>query len=272
MKRTLLAMTMMTLTTGALAQDRPTVERFAEAVGVPQVLEIMREEGLKSATDLGESFLGGTDPGWLAEIELIYNVADLSDLVLGGMEKGIGDDNAAETVAFFETELGARIVGLELAAREAFLDPAVEATAEAYAADLQLDDPARYKMIGEFINVNDLLEANITGALNSNFAFLKALAAAGAAGEAPSQDEMLQQIYAQEPEIRESTETWLFAYLSLAYRPLSDAELEQYIDFSNSDAGHLLNRALFEGFDMMFNEVSRSLGSTLGKLSTADAL
>lgn len=272
MKRLLLTMCLTLLATISLAQDRVAVERLAKAVGVPEVLEIMRLEGLKSATELGESYLGGTDPGWLAEIEMIYSVPGLQERVLDGMATGIAGADPADTAAFFETELGARIVGLEISAREAFLDPGVEAAAEDYAADLPETDPARHAMISEFIDVNDLLEANITGALNSNFIFLKSLYEATGADDGPSQSEMLNDIYSQEPEIRESTLTWLHAYLTLAYRPLSDDELEQYVEFSKSDAGRLLNRALFEGFDTMFNEVSRALGETLGRLSVADAL
>ena len=82
----------------------------------------------------------------------------------------------------------------------------------------------------------------------------------------------MQQVWDQEAEIREDTVIWLFSYLTLAYQPLSDEELQLYIDFSSSQYGQALNRALFAGFDRMFAEISRALGFAAGQLSGAQEL
>jgi hypothetical protein len=272
MKKVALVIAWFACASAAFAQDRAPLESLASAVGVPSVLEIMRLEGLDSASELGQSFLGTTDPSWTRAINDIYDVDALYDLVIAGMERGVGSDDPSAATAFFASDLGVRIVGLELSAREAFLDEGIEAASESFAEDLEFDDPARFELIQSFSEANDLIESNVIGALNSNFAFMTGLAASGPFGEGVIEQDMLADIWSQEPDIRRETTKWLNAYLSLAYRPLSDDELGLYLDFYSSEHGRILNRVLFAGFDNMFNEVSRALGETLGRLGSAEAL
>ncbi len=54
----------------------------------------------------------------------------------------------------------------------------------------------------------------------------------------------------------------------LAYRPLSEPELEAYIVFSETDAGQALNGALFDGFDAMYLFISHALGVQVAQAGT----
>ena len=86
-----------------------------------------------------------------------------------------------------------------------------------------------------------------------------------AAGGAPRDEgEMLAEVWGQEDQVRADTEAWLFPFLALAYQPLSDAELKAYVAFSASPEGQRLNRALFAGFDAVFEAVSADLGRAAG--------
>jgi hypothetical protein len=60
--------------------------------------------------------------------------------------------------------------------------------------------------------------------------------------------------------VRKESEKWLFSYLSLAYQPLSDADLDAYIAFSETPAGQRLNTIIFTAFDEAFRQVSFDLG------------
>jgi len=51
---------------------------------------------------------------------------------------------------------------------------------------------------------------------------------------------------------------------SLAYSPLTEAEMESYIRFWESPAGQRLNAALFAAFDTVFRDVSQDLGRAAG--------
>jgi hypothetical protein len=78
--------------------------------------------------------------------------------------------------------------------------------------------------------------------------------------------EMLADVWSQEPDIRAETEGWLYPFLALAYEPLSDADIEAYLAFSESQAGQAMNAALFAAFDKVFSDISRDLGRAVAEM------
>ena len=119
----------------------------------------------------------------------------------------------------------------------------------------------RLELLEAFNDANSLVDLNVAGALNSNFAFYRGLADGDAFEIDLPEDIMLAEIWGQEPEIREETVLWLYSYQLMAYDELSDADVQAYIDLSESPAGQALNRALFAAFDAMFEAVSYDLGA-----------
>ena len=86
-----------------------------------------------------------------------------------------------------------------------------------------------------------------------------------------SEADILDQVYRQVEETRDSTEAWLRAYLTMAYQPLSNEELSDYIAFSERPEGQRLNRALFTGFGEMYDMQYRELGRAVARqLSSQD--
>lgn len=232
---------------------------------IPELLEVLRDEGQAYGRDLaGQMFDDPDHPGWDATVAAIYDPARMSGLFRGAFDRALdGDEEVrAATAAFFGAEPGRAILGLEIEARRALLDDAVrEAAALAY-ADLEERRDPRVVLLQEFAAVNDLVETNVAGTMNANMAFLKAMAAAG--GAPRDEGEMLAEVWGQEDQVRADTEAWLFPFLALAYQPLSDAELKAYVAFSASPEGQRLNRALFAGFDAVFEAVSADLGRAAG--------
>ena len=181
-------------------------------------------------------------------------------LLLQGMAEGMEPARIDPLISFFQTDLGQRIVQLEVSARRAMLDPSVEAAAREYLALMQDEQAPRLDMLVEFATVNDLVEANVSAALNANYAFYTGLNDAGAFGEARSEDELLREIWQQEEDIRLETELWVMSYLALAYQPLSDEEMQAYLDFSATQACLHMNAQLFAAFDIIFRIISREMG------------
>ncbi|MFA8443212.1 hypothetical protein [Yoonia sp.] len=151
-------------------------------------------------------------------------------------------------------------MGLELSARRAYLDEAVEMASKENAAIAMMDETPRFLMVQEFVDVNDLIEANVVGSLNSSYAFYTGLIDGGAMPAGVTGETALQDVWAQEPEVRKDTTEWVYSFLLMAYQPLSDAEMEAYIEFSRTDAGQDMTDALFAAFDGMFEDISRGLG------------
>ena len=123
----------------------------------------------------------------------------------------------------------------------------------------------RFDQIEQFIQENDLVEFNVEGALNANLAFMRGLQDARSLGDRMSENQLLSFVWGQEPEIRQQTEDWLHSYLLLAYDPLEDAELDRYIEMSESAAGQDVNRALFRAYDQVFLQTSQALGRIMAR-------
>jgi hypothetical protein len=82
----------------------------------------------------------------------------------------------------------------------------------------------------------------------------------GAFAQPIPEDLMLTEVWGQEAEIRADLTEWLYAYQTLAYDDLEDAQLRAYIDLTATEAGQALNAALFAGFAALFDSISYDLG------------
>ena len=118
----------------------------------------------------------------------------------------------------------------------------------------------RLALVGRFIDVNGLVDFNVSGALNANYEFYFGLVDGGAFPFEMTEEQVLADVWSQEDEIRAETEDWLYSYLAMAYEPVSDADLTAYIDMSETAAGKALNQALFAAFDVLYRQISRDLG------------
>ncbi|QYZ68509.1 hypothetical protein [Neotabrizicola shimadae] len=232
---------------------------------IPELLEVMREEGMDYGQTLAEQLYDNPDePGWAETVSGIYETGRLARVFRAEFDRMLEGDEAtrAAAAAFFGTEPGQTILGLEIEARRALLDePVEEAAALAFQDMADRRDP-RVALLEEFADINDLVEANVAGALNANLAFLKGMAAVGGGAQDP--ETLLADVRGQAEQVRAETVDWLFPFLALAYQPLSDEDMRAYIEFSKGPEGQRLNRALFAAFDVLFSTVSADLGRAAG--------
>ena len=235
--------------------------RVAELLKVGEIARIMRSEGLDHAEDIAENmFPGRSAASWELTVDRIYDAAVMQAQMEEALGAALTAEEAAPVIEFLSSDLGRRIVDLELSAREAYAEESVEEAAEDAWELIAADDTTRAQMILRFVEVNDLLEENVASGLTANYEFLAGLNEGGAFPEPMTDDMMLAEAYGSEAKIRMETEEWLGSFLNLAYDPLSDAELSDYIAFSATKAGRDFNRALFAGFDAMYDGISRELG------------
>lgn len=247
---------------GAAAPAAATdADALFDAMGLPQILEIMRDEGLDYGASIEEDlFPGGGGTGWPAAVGRIYDTGRMDAEMRAVFEARLGTTDLGPLVDFFDSERGRKIVEVEIGARRAIMDEDIEATAREAGAALEATDPERYALLQEFIAANDLVEQNVTSAMNSNYAFYMGLMDGDAFDGALTEPEILRDVWEQEPEIRTDTEAWLMGYLGLAYGPLSTEDIEAYIAISETPEGRALNTAMFTAFGEMFGRISRELG------------
>jgi hypothetical protein len=252
------------LSPGLAAAD---AARLFEAIGMPRIVEIMHEEGLDYGETIRIDLLDGRGgQTWSDAVSAIYDAGAMQAQMLDGFEARLEGVDLEPLLDFFESDRGQRIVEGEVAVRRAFLDEAVEEAAEAALADLRVDDPDRYALLEAFVEANDLVESNVMGAMNSNYAFYTGLMAGRAFDDTLNEQQILSDVWSQEDSIRTDTEQWVYSYLGLAYDALSDTDLEAYIALSRTDEGRSLNRALFGAFGSVFDDISYRLGEAAARL------
>lgn len=237
------------------------VRALYDALAVPEVVEIMAEEGIAYGATIEEDlFPGRGGAAWSAVVARIYTVERMDADMLERFTTELEGVDVAPLLAFFESDLGKRIVDREMEARRAFMDDELEEAAKVAMLDLQRNDEDRFALLEDFAEINDLVESNVMGAMNSNYAFYQGLMDGSAFGGSLTEQDVLSDVWAQEDQIREDTESWVFSYIALAYQTLSDDDLKAYSALSESREGRALNRALFSAFDAMYNGISRDLG------------
>ena len=256
----------------ARAEERPAATEAAplpaeesrallDLVGMDELLPIMREEGLAYSEALqAELFPGQGGESWPELVDEIYQIERMERVVQKRFSAEMGGVDTAPLMEFFGSARGKQIVSLEISARRALLDDEVEEMSRAAFDQMRGEDSPRLDALRAFIEENDLVETNIAGALNSNLAFYEGLAAGGALPGQMSEEDMLRDVWMQEPQIREETEGWVWSYLAMAYKPLEDEDIEAYTALSATPEGKALNRALFASFDDLFTAISRDLG------------
>ncbi len=259
--------------TTVVAPDAARMDALSKTLMIGRVMEVMQREGLDYGTSLqDEMFPDANSAQWQAVIGSIYDATTMRATFDAAMARGLAGDDTALTQmeAFFGSPAGQRILTLEIDARAAMLDEAVEEAAKVTAQQLQANRDPLIKQIERFAAAGDLIEMNVAGALTSNLAFYKGMAEVGAFEEAMSEEDMLAQVWGQEADIRKETESWLMPYLALAYKPLAPGDLEAYITFSESPAGRRMNAAMFAAFDEVFTGISLELGRAAARQMQGD--
>lgn len=242
------------------------IERYFAALAMDEVFEILREEGTEAGMDIAEEDEAITaSPAWRARLGRIYQVERMDAVFRGAMLDSTDLQDSEAAVAFFESDLGQQIVRIELDARKALNNEELEKVVRGRVTDLRNEDPDRVALYDSFIAVNDLIESNVMGALNSNLAFYRGMATSDNYAEAMTESFMISTVWGQEPEIRQDMEDWTINFSVLAYGSLSAEDMQAYIDISETDAGQKLNAALFAGFDAVFEMQSFELGRAMAE-------
>ncbi|MDQ2068155.1 DUF2059 domain-containing protein [Xinfangfangia sp. CPCC 101601] len=236
--------------------------QLAQLLLLSDGLELMRDEGEDYGAALAEQMFPGRDgPSWQAQVRAIYDPVANMAIFQAAFAAALAEDPAtvAAAEAFFDTARGQEILRLELEARRALMDVAVEEAAQVEAERMKTDRDPKLRLLRDLIEAGDLIEANVAAALSSNLAFYQGMAE-GSGSSGADAERMLAEVWAQEGSIRAETAGWLVPYLALAYQPLSDEDLKSYIAFSRSDAGQRLNAALFAGYDAVARHVAFAMG------------
>jgi hypothetical protein len=157
------------------ADARSTV--LVDVLRLGELAEILQREGLENAETLDRDMLGGQGgAGWALQVRAIYNPERIVETLRGALDAGLQGQAREDVIAFFAQDTGARIITLENEARAAITDPEVEDAARAGFHDLEGSDDPRLGQITTLIDSGDMIDRNVTAAMNSNFQFMRGMA------------------------------------------------------------------------------------------------
>lgn len=244
------------------------IDDVIAALRVPETIAIMIEEGRDDSVALNADDVGGA---WRAEVALVYDADDMTAKVESVLRDALQGDDLEGMLAYLSSPLGKTTIEAELSARRVLLDEDVSDAAMGRVHDPDVRASARFALITAWIEANDLIDRNVQGALNSNYAFYAGMGA-GQGGDAIPEEEILAQLWNSEPEIRQSTSEWSEGFALLAYSALSDDDMHRQIAFAQSPAGRQLMDASFEAYNKMFDGISFDLGHALAQIMASEAL
>lgn len=254
-----------------VAPDR--LAALSETLLMREVFAVMAEEGKAYGASIEEQmFPGRGGAAWAARVQLLYDPAVLMPVFTEAFDAALAEDpeTVAAAEAFFGTPRGQEILKLEVEARRAILDIAVEEAAQVEAERMKAERDPKLRLVRELIEAGDLIEMNVAGAMSANLAFFEGMAATGVPGMPADRESMMAEVWGQEESIRAETANWLVPFLALAYQPLPEGDLKDYVAFSASPEGKRLNAALFAGFDAVSRRVSFELGRAAAQAMTGN--
>ena len=251
----------------AQQQDAAAHDGLMAAARVDALMQIVATEGARHGMGLEAAlFPGEGGESWARRVSAIQAPARLTHHLAEALRQELSAEDARAARRFLAGPIGARVVAREVEARRDMLDSDTVAEAERVAAG-QAESP-REALIAEMIAALDLVTINVTGGMNANYAFYRGLGDGGGLREGMTDADVLAIVRAQEEEIRASVGAWLHNYLSLAYAPLTDAELRGYLEFTRSAPGRRYMAAMFQGFGRVFEATSYELGRAAAEFMT----
>lgn len=248
------------------AQDSTKIEPLLKAMQFKQVIETILQESRVYGATLDKQMLQGRGgEKWQNLLGEIYDEDRIWNAFISKLETELSGQDTAAMLEFWKTDLGQRIVVLENSGRIAFADDDIEQDSRARFREMVQNNHPRVAMLREFVAAGDFFEVNLSNAMDANYAFMSGMVQSGVFDREITEEEILRNTWENEAEIRKDIREWIYAFLALAFQPLTDAELQAYIDFSNTKAGRVLNNAQFVAYNYVFKTISKALGVSVGE-------
>ena len=268
--KTLLA-TLALVLAGAPVWADARISVLMDVMKLSEVIEILREEGIAYGADLNRDMLSDNGgPFWSEQVRRLYDQQRMEETLRRALETELTEPQIAASTEFFASATGDRVVTSENTTRRAFADADRQDAALDLFNQLKAEDDPLIALVERYVKANALIENNVSGAMSEQFHFLKGMSDGGY--YVASEQELLSEVWEMQDDITANTEEWLFGFLTLAYQPLPENDVAEYVAFAESQAGRALNSALFIGFDQIYRDISYGLGRAVALVAEGDEI
>lgn len=267
------------LPSGAVAADEPA--GILDAAGLAAVLQleptfaVLIEEARPGAADIeAQYFPGRGGVAWEGAVAALYDPAAMRARFEAAFAEALAGQEAVipAAAAFFASDLGQRVLSLEIEARRAMLDVTVEEAAEVAAQDMRDRRDPRMRLIRDLIAAGDLVESSVAGTLTAELAFSDGFAEGSPPGLTLPREDRILDIWADEAAVRGDSGAWLVRYMVQAYAPLGEAELKAYLRFSESPEGRAVTAAMTTAMEAALVPISHELGRLTARFALSQQI
>jgi hypothetical protein len=242
-----------------------------DALHMDRINEIIRLEGIQDAEGTGEAYLPPNSVDrFVAQAKSVYQLERMERDFKRLLTQNLSIPDANKILLFYQKPLGKVASELEVSARIAISDAHIEEMAKIKLKEAVKSKNKRLDEIESVIRTLELVEQNLIGAYAAQFAFMYELSKLGVIEL--SKQEMIELITNDEEKLKSEILEWLMAFSHMAYMPMSDKEFSDYSDFSKSELGIVLNKALFSVYNEMAKDQSQRLASILGEFMKSEDL
>lgn len=191
-----------------------------------------------------------------------FSSADIRRQVIVDLDEGLNESQLQSVLDWYETPLGERITQAEVAASS----PAAWQKIEANASSLmeKYKGTQRADMFAHFDRVSRATESTVDTAIAVQLGLASAMSAFNSQG--PTYEQMKAEIENQRFMLRGVVEQQVYAAYLYTYEQFSMQELQQYIDFLETDAGSDYNRVVTNSIQQAILKPVDSIGSQLVRL------
>lgn len=227
---------------------------------------LLQKESVAYGEDMAEDMLGARqDAAWTAILREMNDPKTLLPEYRATFEATLDPAQISAIEAWLSSGLGKRTVDLELAAREAMLDPVAEDKAIAAAARADKARSPALAAVRRVIAAGDMIDASVASAMNANLAFYRAMSEGGAFPQKLTEEVMIGDVASEEDSFRQDITAWTEGWLLFAYRPFGAKDMKAIAAFEGSAAGRALDKAQTAAFDEIYNKTSADLGTALAR-------
>lgn len=227
-------------------------------------------EGLALSFQDSDNALAQSDEGfgvaWDLAARQVFPADDMLEEIVGQMDGALPAENIDEMIQFFESDLGRKVTELEVAAQTGEGAARLQSEGSAILTDMIENDPARLQQYAAMVDALGIVEAQVTTAMNINFAIMTGMSASGKLPYEMSEEEILGNIAAQQDMFRADIQDNVFITFAYTYQDLSDAELAAYIDFLTSQNGRALYTNINRATEDVLSVRARAFGTRLMEL------
>jgi hypothetical protein len=252
----------------------PTLDELMKKSGMTAQLaqiEPMMQVGVEQA----RSTTGGMSDADFQKLKLAVSVAYAPERLRLATRKQLAvaltPDDTKQVLAWLSTKLGTRITQLEETANA---DP-VKAQERLAGGSKFVDalPPPRKTRIERFERAVEAVQTNLNVIVDTNIGIARGIALA-MPGDAPAIDidAVVAQIESQRPMLENTLRPQVIASLAMTYQPLSDADLDAYIEFLESPVGRKYVTGSSLALEKALSDAALELGRQMAKKSATQSL